>query len=116
MTAHARDVWAGWAGFFAGPVCWFAQQELALWLLPADCGKRWWISPSISALFAIIVAIAALLASRSARRLPAPAEGAGFAARRTRFIALLGTISPLFFLAAIAWQGIAGLVYSGCER
>ena len=105
-----------WAGFVAGPVCWFAQQQLALWLLPASCGGQWWITPSLGAPFGIVLAAAALLSWHCARRIAASGDPAGITERRTRFIALLGSVSPLFFLAAIAWQGIAGLVYSACER
>jgi hypothetical protein len=118
MTARGRagEVWTAWAGFAAGPVCWFAQQELALLLVPASCGGRPWITPLLGALFGVVLAVAAFLSWRCARALPAAGDRAGFSERRTRFIAVLGSVSPLFFLAAIAWQGIAGFVYSGCER
>ena len=57
-----------WAGFVAGPVCWFLQQQLALWLVPASCGGQSWIAPALSALFALVLVAAASLSWRSLRQ------------------------------------------------
>jgi hypothetical protein len=43
-------------------------------------------------------------------------DHAGFTERRARLVAIAGTVMPLLFLLAMAWQGLATLVYSGCER
>jgi hypothetical protein len=96
-------------------VCWFLQQQIALRLVPASCGGRSWIMPAVCAFLALVLVAATLLSWRFLRALPLQGDRAGFTERRSRFIAVLGTLSPLFFRAALAWQGIAELIYSGCE-
>jgi hypothetical protein len=105
-----------WTGAIAAPLCWFIQQLLASWLVPADCRGRQWLVPSLWIGFSVLLLAAMLVSWRDLRRVSRAGDRAGFSERRARFVGTAGTVMPMIFLLAMAWQGIAGLVYSGCER
>ena len=113
MSGSRAETWV-WTGAIAAPVCWFLQQQLALYLLPLACAGRPWIPPLVSVAFAVIAIAAAALSLWGVRRVSAPGNRASFSERRAKFVGVVGTIMPLLFLIAIFWQLAASLAYSGC--
>jgi len=98
---------APWAGLFGGGVSWYAAHDLALYLVNDNC-RQMWITPVIH-----LVALAACLAAGwvSWRALPADRGD-----HRRVFAASLGVAAAALFALVILWQGMATLIYSGCER
>jgi len=104
-----------WIGFWAGPLLWFAQQQLLFWLQPASCNGRPWLSPALGGLMSLLIAAAALYAAQRLRHGPHAAEPERINGR-TRFVELMGVIVPVFFLVAALWQTAATLIYPPCLR
>jgi hypothetical protein len=118
MTAHYQSNTASWAwtGAIAAPLCWAAQQLLVACLVPQHCHGRQWLVPSIWGLFAIVLLVATVISWRARARVSAVGEPSDLVERRALFAGTLGIVMPLMFLVAMTWQGIAGMIYSGCER
>jgi len=112
----ARETALGWLGCAAGPVCWYAHEQLSLWLMPITCDQRRWVPLALWPILALVLVVAGVGSWRARRRLPSLQAHAGRAEQRAVFVTFTGTIMPLIFLLVVMWQGIAGLVYSGCER
>jgi hypothetical protein len=108
----ARVPLAAWAGFIAGPICWFGQQLLVFALAQTGCGGSLH-RPALLAIWAVLslaLAAAGVVSWRAGRR-AVSADG-----DPTGFVGFLGVTASLLFLVAMAWQAAASLVYSGCER
>jgi hypothetical protein len=105
------------AGLYAGPIAWFVSTQGNYALMPWMCANK---TPVVPMLAAVLVAISLLggflswraLASASAVP-PSDITGAG---RPHRFLAALGIMMAVLFALVIAVQGIAGIVFNGCER
>jgi hypothetical protein len=104
-----------WLGAAAAPVCWFTQQLLMSSTVSLDCSHHDWIVPAVWALCTSVLLLAFFLSWHALHRVPHPGRH-GYPERRSRFVGLVGCVMPMLFLVAMTWQGIAGLVYSGCER
>lgn len=91
-----------WAGLIAGGVAWYCAHDLGFYLVRANCRSPW-IVPAIN-LTALLIAAAGGATSLYSSHSPRPAA------------AWIGTGGAALFALVILWQGIAGLVYSGCER
>jgi membrane protein implicated in regulation of membrane protease activity len=118
MTGAGQDrspLWI-WCGAIAAPLCWFAQQLLAASLVPLDCRGRQWLVPAVCAMGATLLVVAMAVSWRALQRVSQPGGKERFSQRRARFVGIVGSVMPLMFLFAIIWQGIAGVIYSGCER
>jgi len=103
-----------WAGAIAAPVCWFTQQLLAGILVPQDCHGRPWLVPTIWIVSSLLLVAAMGVSWRALTRLT-PNETASFTEQRARLIGIAGVLMPVLFLIAMTWQGVASMVYSGCE-
>jgi len=116
MKAPSGPMPQVWAGAIAAPLAWFTQQVLMGSLVYQQCHGRPWLVPVIWAVFGVLVLAAMVVSWLGLRRLPAADEGPSFAERRARMVGVLGVAMPMLFLLVMTWQGVAGLVYSGCER
>ncbi|WP_018261593.1 hypothetical protein [Methylobacterium sp. WSM2598] len=118
------------AGIFAGPAAWLVSTQANYALAPWSCAHRF---PVITLLAAVLVAVslAGSFSSWCAYRwspeadettVPAP-DGSRAASldspeggRPHRLIAAIGVLVSLLFAVVVALHGVAGLVFSGCER
>ena len=118
MTAHhhsSAEYWT-WAGALAAPLCWGAEQILSSTLVPQQCHGRPWLVPTIWGLLAFVLLGAMVVSWRARSRIAGGGEPSDFVQRRALFVGTLGILMPALFLIAMTWQGIAGMIYSGCER
>ena len=101
-----------WAGALAAPILWFMQQQAAFWPLPDPCRSLGWTTLGVSLVCVALVVAATILSARTLRMTrPGPRHEAGHLLTFG-----LAVVMPLIFLVPMAWQGIAGLFYSGCEQ
>ena len=104
-----RFAWP-WAGLIGGPVLWYAAHDLAFYLSAVNC-RYPFIVPAIH----LVAFLGALLCGLLSYRARLPDEPAA-ALRQETFGAMIGAGAAALFALAIAWQGLAVLAYSGCER
>jgi hypothetical protein len=112
MSANEQNISTvpGWAGLFGGAVAWYGAHDLSFYLVRANCSSHHWIAPSIHIAALAIAVTCGLISYRTLRTEQEwPTDVRGFAA-------LVGTAAATLFSIAIVWQGIATLVYTGCER
>ncbi|SEP47535.1 hypothetical protein SAMN02990966_06838 [Rhodospirillales bacterium URHD0017] len=103
MSASAARLVLPWSGLIVGALAWYGAHELGFYLLRPNC-QHPWIVPVIH-LVALLLTVAAGVASLMAEP------------RRPRSpMAWIGLGGAALFALVIAFQGGAGLVYSGCER
>ncbi|MFE1599577.1 hypothetical protein [Methylobacterium sp. ID0610] len=119
MTARAGQPPPGLlapAGFVVGPVLWAVTTQLGLILPEATCGAPLRL-PALAAFPAALLSLAASwLSWRAARPGIAPrAEPSGYPAAFP-FVGRAAALAGLVFAYALALQGLAALVLSGCER
>ena len=101
---------ASWAGLFAGGLAWYAAHDLSFYLVRHNCTTSHIIAPLIH-LVALAIALGGGFISYREIRTP---PGAGKEAYT--FGATIGFTAALLLSVVIVWQGIATLVYTGCER
>jgi len=94
-------------GLTVGGLLWAANTQLGEILPYPQCRTGVALLTFVSLLVGILSIGAALLSWRSRR----PAEAAV-----DTFLARLGIMAGLLFAFAIALQGVASLVFTGCER
>jgi hypothetical protein len=115
---------AGWlarglpsAGLYAGPAAWFVSTQGNYALTPWMCANKMPIVPILAAILVALSLFGGFLSWRAfaaARSVPARDEtGAG---RPHRFVAAIGIMMAALFALTITVQGIAGVVFTGCER
>jgi hypothetical protein len=95
-------------GLIVAPLLWACNTQAGQILPYADCGT----AIRLAAIFPLVSAI--LAAAGGYVSWTAVATGSG--KRPTRFVALLGALAGLLFAFALALQGTAGLILTGCER
>jgi hypothetical protein len=115
---------AGWvarglpsAGLFAGPLAWFVSTQGNYALTPWMCANKTPVVPMIAAVLVAISLLGGFLSWRayaSASHVP-PLDPTG-AGRPHRFLAAVGIMMAVLFALVIAVQGVAGVVFNGCER
>jgi hypothetical protein len=103
------------AGLYAGPLAWFISTQGNYALVPWVCANK---SPAIPVLAAALVALCLVGGFLSWRAFASAGSapdvtGAG---RPHRFVAAVGVMMALLFALVIGVQGVAGVVFSGCER
>jgi hypothetical protein len=101
-----------WSGFFGGAGAWFVSQQAGAWkVLPQCADHRLWVV-AINVV-ALAVALGAATLSWRVRRVP---DTTGMRAERLNFIAATCAGIAVLCALAILLQGLAGLVFQGCER
>ena len=105
LTPMSRAV----VGLIVAPLLWACNTQAGQVLPYADCGAA-------IRLAAIIPLVSATLAAGGGYVSWTAAAAASGGERPTRFVAMLGTLTGFLFAFALALQGAAGLVLTGCER
>jgi hypothetical protein len=104
------------AGVFAAPAAWALNTQLNYAIVPWVCAQGMNIVPALAVANAIIAMAGGFL---SWRAWSVRAEGSSDdpnAGRPHRLVAGLGALMAVLFAAVILLQGVAGLVFQGCER
>ena len=105
------------AGLYAGPVAWFVSTQGNYALVPWVCAHKVPAIPLLAAVLVFVSLCGGFLSWRAfASAGPLPQADATGAGRPHRFVATMGMMSALLFALVITVQGIAGAVFSGCER
>jgi hypothetical protein len=108
---------ASWTALFAGPIAWFADQQVSYALVPWACAG----GPAAAIHAANVVALAivlvgAALGLRGWRRTGSVSDELDRPSGRARFLGLLGLMLCLFFALPIVLQGVAGLILDPCQK
>lgn len=101
-----------WAGLWFAAVIWAVNMQLGQILPDVDCRSTLHVSAIISLAGAILAALSGVASWSCARRLgvaSAPAHTIDFARA-------VSALSACLFTFALAMQGVASLVLTGCER
>jgi hypothetical protein len=105
------------AGLFAGPIAWFISTQGNYALVPWVCANK---TPAIPMLAAAMLALSLFGGFLSWRAFTAASPGrqqdATGAGRPHRFVAAVGIMMAVLFTLVILVQGVAGIVFNGCER
>jgi len=105
------------AGLFAGPVAWFISTQGNYALVPWVCANKAPVIPILAGVLMGVSLFGAFLSWRALAGAPAgPHEDSTGAGRPHRFVAAVGIMMAVLFALVILVQGIAGVVFSGCER
>ncbi|ACA17400.1 conserved hypothetical protein [Methylobacterium sp. 4-46] len=122
----------GWpsAGIFAGPTAWLVSTQANYALAPWSCAHRFPVIPLLAAAL-VAASLGGSYASWRACQRPPEADATTVPApdgsratsldspeggRPHRLIAAIGVLVSLLFAVVIGVHGVAGLVFSGCER
>jgi hypothetical protein len=103
------------AGLVSGPLAWAISTQ-GNYILPAwQCA--WGVNPVPWLALALVMVSAggAGLSLVAYKSIATPSAGYN-KERRDRFICILATFVAVIFCLAIALQGLAGLIFTGCER
>ena len=105
------------AGLYAGPIAWFVSTQGNYALTPWMCANKTPVVPMLAAVLVVVSLLGGFLSWRAlvnANSVPqADPTGAG---RPHRFIAALGMMLAVLFALVISVQGVAGVIFNGCER
>lgn len=105
------------AGIYAGPTAWLLDTQANYALVPWVCAHQIRLVPLVAVLMAAASLLGGFLSWRGyVTAAPTPRPDSTGAGRPHRFVALIGIGMALLFTAIIGVQGIAGLVFHGCER
>lgn len=118
------------AGIFAGPTAWLVSTQANYALASWSCAHQFPVITLLAAVLAAISLAGGFSSWRAYRRPPdadqttVPAPTGSRAAsldspeggRPHRLIAAIGVLVSVLFAVTIAVHGVAGLVFSGCER
>jgi hypothetical protein len=115
---------AGWmhrglpsAGVFAGPVAWFISTQGNYALVPWMCANKTQIVPMLAAALVVLSLLGGFLSWRAfANAGSVPESDRAGGGRPHRFVAAVGIMMAVLFALVIAVQGLAGVVFNGCER
>jgi hypothetical protein len=100
------------AGLSIAPTVWAINMQLGQMLPYIDCAQQ----SRLSAIYSFAGSATALIAGGFSWNWTRPEKNTSSLTATSRFIARLGALSALIFAFALALQGIASLVLSGCER
>lgn len=100
-----------WTGLLVAGLAWAINTQLGQILPYLDCQREARFSAAASLIGAATAGLAGVVSWRSAGRPEAAAAG-----RTSAFIGSLSALAALVFAFALAMQGVASLVLSGCER
>jgi hypothetical protein len=105
------------AGLYAGPAAWFISTQASYALVPWVCASKVPAIPLVAAALVILSLFGGFLSWRAfASASPLPHADATGAGRPHRFVAAVGIMMAVLFALVIAVQGVAGVVFNGCER
>ena len=105
------------AGLYAGPMAWFISTQGNYALTPWMCANKTPVVPMLAAVLFVVSLIGGFLSWRAfASASSAPQADVTRAGRPHRFVAAIGIMMAVLFGLVIAVQGIAGVVFNGCER
>jgi hypothetical protein len=105
------------AGLYAGPAAWFISTQANYSLVPWMCAHKVPVIPILAASLVIVSLFGGFLSWRAFSRAgPLPPPDATGAGRPHRFVATVGMMMAVLFGLVIAVQGVAGIVFNGCER
>jgi hypothetical protein len=102
-----------WAGLWAAPLVWAANMQFGQILPYADCRSQLHTSAIISLIGCTIAALSGFVSWWSAKR---RAADTGTPGETVSFAGTLSALCALVFIFALAMQGIASMVLTGCER
>jgi hypothetical protein len=92
------------AGFFGGVTFWFAAHEIGFYFSDYNC-RHSWILPFVH-LIALLGSVGSGLISYKCAK----------SETKFNYNSGIGIAAAALFSLVITWQGIATLIYSGCER
>ena len=105
------------AGLYAGPLAWFVSTQGNYALTPWMCAHKTPVVPMLAAVLVAVSLIGGFVSWRAyASASPTPQEDVTGAGRPHRFVAAIGIMMAVLFALVIVVQGIAGVVFDGCER
>ena len=105
------------AGLYAGPVAWFISTQGNYALTPWMCANKIPVVPMLAVLLVALSLFGGFLSWRAfAMARFAPPHDETSAGRPHRFVAVIGIMMAVLFALVIMVQGIAGVVFTGCER
>jgi hypothetical protein len=105
------------AGLFAGSSAWAISTELNYALVSWICSAGMpWITPALTVLLLMRSLFGGLLSWRAWMNSPAEPVLSSSVAQPRRFLAGISVLSAVLFALVIATQGLAGLIFHGCER
>lgn len=99
-----------WLGLIGGAIAWYLAHDISFYYSHTNCDHRY-IVPTVHVLALMVSLYCGLLSYRS---FPSPST-AGFE-NRPAFFSGIGTAAAGLFSLVIAWQGLAALFFTGCER
>jgi hypothetical protein len=117
MAVSGPDLSRGvsWAGLALGPFAWGSTLQANYAFADWQCAHGFSVTPWISVAGLLLAALGAGLSYRAMR-----AVDAGPPPPRTldtrRFLATIGLYAALIFLVINGLQGVASLIFTGCER
>jgi hypothetical protein len=101
-----------WAGLWFAAVIWAVNMQLGQILPDVDCRSTLHVSAIISLAGAILTALSGVASWSCATRLGV----ASAPAHTIEFARAVSALSACLFTFALAMQGVASLVLTGCER
>jgi hypothetical protein len=110
MRTWARAV--PWAGLFSGPFAWGISTQLLYGMADEACVRSVRLAPWI-ALGLVVAALAGAFVSWRSYDAPGSDEERS---RVHRFLSVIGVAVGLLFGFVILLQGMAGTIFTGCER
>jgi hypothetical protein len=103
------DHFTAWAGLIIGPLAWLIATELNYALALWQCKNGIYPVPWIALLLALIALAGGAISLQHWRRREAALSSLSFAAA-------IATLASGLFAIVILLQGLAGLIFTGCER
>jgi hypothetical protein len=100
-----------WSGLLAASALWMINTQLGQILPYLDCERHARYSAIISFAGAAVSCLAAAISWQSIG-----VAGRSEPRRTWRFVGLMSVLGALVFAFALSMQGLAGLVFNGCER
>ena len=104
-----------WAGLVSGPAAWAMSTQMNYILADMQCGMRVYPVPWVALGLALAALLGGFLSWQAWRTVP-ESSNPPRRAETERFVAGLGASMALLFAAVIVLQGLAGVLFSGCER
>lgn len=116
MASHL-STGVSWAGLLAGPGAWAINTQLGYALVDWSCVTRLRPLPFVAAALLLVALAGAFLSWRAWRHLPEHGSVEESTSRQPlRMVAAIGVLLSVLFALVIAAQGMAGVMFDGCER
>jgi hypothetical protein len=115
MAKTVRGI--AWAGLATAPIAWAINTQAGYALVPWACAHRLKLIPPLAGVLLALSLVAGFIswrAWRSPGRAPGVDDPASWQPRR--LLAGVSVLLAAIFALAIAAQGAAAIVFTGCER